>query len=107
VFKEKLLGLLDSETSFSNRDYELSPPAKDHGEVQAEKIVAESLHSMGMSTCDLAGLPASDSRKVEIAAEVWARTTVSQNWLANRLKMGSAGNVGLQLHRRDKRLCKE
>lgn len=107
VFKEKLLGLLDTESSVSNRDYELSPLARDHTEKQAEKIVADSLARLGISDRDLEDLPGNDSRKVEIAAEVWARTSASQVWLAKRLRMGSAGNVSLVLHRRAKNLCKE
>jgi hypothetical protein len=107
VFKEKLLDLLDPETQVSNRDYGLSRLAKDHAEIQAEEIVVDSLAKLGISDRDLEALPGNDSRKVEIAAEVWARTSASQIWLARRLRMGSAGNVSLVLHLREKRLNKE
>lgn len=106
-FKEKCLGFLEIDNAYSNRDYELSPLAKDHGEILAEQIVANTLSDLGMSCDDLENLSGSDPRKVEIAAEVWARTSVSQSWLARRLRMASAGNVSRLLHLREKRLNKK
>jgi hypothetical protein len=70
-----------------------------HGEREAERLLAEGLKAAGLSEGDLAGLRASDQRKVALARVIWRRTTVSQGWIAERLKMRGAANVSLVLHR--------
>jgi hypothetical protein len=54
---------------------------------------------VGLKERDLADLKGSDERKVVSARLVWEKTTVSQGWIARRLRMGSAANV-CQLLRR-------
>ncbi|HRJ10996.1 MAG TPA: hypothetical protein PK490_21720, partial [Prosthecobacter sp.] len=45
----------------------------------------------------------SDARKVLLADLLWRRTVVSQEWLAERLRMSSAANVSQQLRRLDRK----
>lgn len=42
-------------------------------------------------------------RKVLLADLLWGRTVVSQEWLAEKLRMSSAANVSQQLRRLDKK----
>jgi hypothetical protein len=48
---------------------------------------------------DLPGLKGSDLRKLALAELLWKRTTVSQEWIAEKLSMRSAANVSQQLRR--------
>jgi len=49
------------------------------------------------------GKRGSDARKVLLADLLWRRTVVSQEWLAEKLRMRSAANVGQQMRRLDKK----
>jgi hypothetical protein len=53
----------------------------------------------GLNRVDLSRLKGSDPRKVALAELLWKQTTVSQEWLAERLKMRSAANVSQLLRR--------
>ena len=44
-----------------------------------------------------------DERKVLLAALLWERTVVSQEWLAEILRMKSAANVSQQMKRLDRK----
>ena len=44
----------------------------------------------------------SDPRKLVLAELLWKRTTVSQEWIAEKLVMHSAANVSQQLRRFDR-----
>ena len=61
----------------------------------------EGLAAGGLAEADLAALKGSDPRKLALARLLWKRTTVSQEWLAQRLRMRSAANVSQQLRRLD------
>ncbi len=82
-----------------SRAYARSQERLAHGEQEAERIVKEGLVAAGLQERDLAALPANEKRKVAIAGLVWRSTTVSQGWIAQRLKMRQAANVSLALHR--------
>ena len=47
-----------------------------------------------------------DPRKRALAELLWRRTTVSQEWIAAKLSMGSAANVSQQLRRRKNAMAK-
>ena len=70
-----------------------------HGEKEAEKLLKEGLAAAGLEESELKELPANERRKVAIARVLWSRTTVSQGWIAERIKMKQAANVSLTLHR--------
>jgi len=70
-----------------------------HGMQEAQRILEDGIALAGLKEKELGELPANESRKVALARLVWGRTTVSQSWIAERLKMGNAANVSLALHR--------
>ena len=59
----------------------------------------EGLVAAELKEAELEKLPGSDARKVALARLIWQRTTVTQSWIAERLKMGQAANVSQQLRR--------
>jgi putative transposase len=109
AFREKLLALRQGKEPRvpKSRDYRSSQQERDHSEARARRIVTARLQKDGLTDADLAARPGNDPLKVELASEIWENTSVSQQWIAARLRMGSAGNVSLQLHRRRKQPCKK
>jgi hypothetical protein len=55
--------------------------------------------SCGAGGGRLPGLKGSDLRKPALAELLWKRTTVSQEWIAEKLSMRSAANVSQPLRR--------
>ena len=72
-----------------------------HGETQAAQWLQQGLAVAGLSAAELPRLKGTDPRKLALAWLLWKRTTVSQQWLAERLHMRSAANVSQQLRRTD------
>ena len=70
-----------------------------HGEEQAKRWLKEGLIAAGLAAKDLPGIKGSDPRKLSLAELLWKRTTVSQEWIAEKLSMRSAANVSQQLRR--------
>jgi hypothetical protein len=68
-------------------------------EVRAERAVAEGLKRMGWTEADLATHRKGDAKKVRLAHELRATTTMPLSWMAERLKMGSRGYLTWLLHR--------
>ena len=100
AFAESLLGLLGSKSNLpSDRTYRSSLQHRAHDEKSAEDLLKEGLSTHRLSAAKLAALPGADPRKIAIAAHLWARTTASQSWIANRLRMKSAANVSQILRR--------
>lgn len=97
-FSKKMLSLLEHIpgeqqclTHRSTHEY------KAHGLQQAEQWLHEGLLQAKLSLEDLFLLNGSDPRKVFLALFLRKKTTISNAWLADRLKMKSAGNVSRQL----------
>lgn len=78
-----------------SRAYRSSAVRQTHGLKQAEQWLREGLAAAGVDRVDLSSLKESDPQKVAL----WKQTTVSQEWLAERLKMRSAANVSQRLRR--------
>ncbi|MCF7734345.1 MAG: hypothetical protein K9N23_21870 [Akkermansiaceae bacterium] len=70
-----------------------------HSEEQAKQWLAEGLKAADLIARDLPGLKGSDPRKLAMAERLWKQTTVSQEWIAEKLSMRSAANVSQQLRR--------
>ena len=85
-----------------NRNYQTSQMGRDHAQEEAEKLVRIGLKKYKLKEEALEGLPGSDERKVAVAESVHRNTTVSQGWIAERLRMKSAANVSQQLGRNRK-----
>jgi REP element-mobilizing transposase RayT len=83
-----------------HRNYRASPESRAHGEQEALRLLKEGLKAAGLDGADLGDLKGSDARKVAIARVIRSRTTVSQSWLAERLRMRSATNVSQQIRRK-------
>jgi len=60
-------------------------------DLRAERLVREALRQMGWSEADLKARRKGDPRKLELARQLRARTTMSVGWLAERLSMGTRG----------------
>ena len=99
-FGERMLKLAEKLVGESrSRSYQRSAQKLAHGEHQAEQWIVEGLKIAGLNARQLEALMGSDARKVALAKLAWERTTVSQVWIAKRLKMGSPANVSQALRR--------
>lgn len=100
AFAEKMLklaeGLLKKGKS---RGYAGAVQQKAHGEREAERLLAEGLKPVGMSQAEVKQTKGADVRKAIVAKLLWDKTTVSQGWIAERLHMKSAANVGMVVRR--------
>jgi hypothetical protein len=65
------------------------------GEKEALRILREGSSQLGLpvSQTDLAALRKSDSRKVQLAIMLRTHTSVSNEWIAQKLAMGHPGSV--------------
>ena len=86
----------------SSRAYRRTPQATAHGEEQAKRWLKDGLAAAGLVAKDLPRMKGSDPRKLALAEPLWKRTTVSQEWIAEKLAMRSAANVSQQLRRFDR-----
>ncbi len=73
-------------------------------EVRAERLVSAKLKAMGWKEKELAARRKGDPKKVKLAAEVRAQTTMPLAWIAERLAMGSRGYLTWLLYREGKTL---
>jgi len=71
-------------------------------EVRAERLVSRRLKAMGWTEKDLAVRRKGDPKKVKLAAELRAETTMPLAWIAARLVMGSRGYLTWLLYRQGK-----
>ncbi len=81
------------------KEQKRSPQATAHSEEQAGRWLEEGLKAAGLIERDLPGLKGSDPRKLAMAELLWKQTTVSQEWIDEKLSMRSAANVSQQLRR--------
>lgn len=99
-FGERLLKLAPkSMFEAKSRAYARSREKQAHGMEQAEKWLIKGLAICGLDADDLEKIPGSDPRKVILAKLAWENTTVSQEWIAQKLGMASAANVSQILRR--------
>ena len=99
-FKEVLMSRANRTAVKRNRNYQTSQMGRDHAQDEAEKLVRIGLKKYKLKEEALDRLPGSDERKVAIAESIHRNTTVSQAWIAERLRMKSAANVSQQLGRK-------
>ena len=65
----------------------------------AEGLVKDGMNAFSLQEEALPLLKGSDRRKIAIATAIKEQTTVSQGWIAARLKMKSGANVSQQVRR--------
>ena len=82
-----------------SRAYRSAAARQTHGLEQAQRWLQEGLEAAGLAREDLSSVRGSDPRKVSLAELLWRRTTVTQEWLAEKLQMRSAANVSQLLRR--------
>jgi REP element-mobilizing transposase RayT len=87
----------------SNQDYRASQLGRDYAEADAEAWVSRGCDALGLDPdTDLRRASYGDWRRTAIAWAIWKRTSVSQEWIAERLGMKSRQNVSQQVRRFDK-----
>ena len=86
-----------------SRGYRTNPHVTEHGEKQAGMWLKAGLKAAGLRASELSGMKGSDAKKLMLADLLWRRTTVSQEWLAEKLAMHSGANVSQQLRRLDRK----
>ena len=100
AFAEKLMaGRRRTVGSLKGHAYRSAPERHSHDQAQAEEWIEKGIAAAGLGREEIQRLPGSDARKVALAKLLWARTTVSQGWIAERLGMGSAANMSQQIRR--------
>jgi putative transposase len=111
-FKDRLLKLFDPESGKapSGRS-RTGREIRDHGEKEAERLVRAGIRALGAPSAKkaLATWPKSDRRKILLAGILRTHTSVSNDWIANRLVMGHPGSISRMLSacRGDRGLAKE
>ena len=73
---------------------------------KAEQMVWEELGKLSWGVEDLAGRPKGDARRVKIAARLRRETTMTLEWIAERLGGGAATHVATLLQRDQRREAK-
>lgn len=69
-------------------------------EAKAERIIREELEALGWNGDDLRRHRKSHASKVRIAARLRRETTMTLDWIADQLCMGSAGHVSHLFYRK-------
>lgn len=64
-----------------------------HGEPMARAIVKAGLKALNLKESDLAKMPLGCDEKIVIASVLRQKTTISQDWISQKLKMGHRTNV--------------
>ena len=69
------------------------------GEAKAERLIAQALQTDGVTEQPIANWRKGHPFKVRLAARLRAETTVTVNWIAHRLAMGTRGHLAHLLYR--------
>jgi hypothetical protein len=112
TFKDQLLGLMEK-LNGGKRTRPRRGTAeswRDHGERDAEDLISRYAPELGLPTArkELEALRKGDERKALLAGLLAGKTTVSREWLGQRLGMGHSGSVSRMLGevKRNKKLGK-
>ena len=68
-------------------------------EAKAQRMTREGMEKMVLCEEDLAKTPKGDKRKVMLAAELRVNTTMTKEWIATRLRMGTREYLNWLLER--------
>jgi hypothetical protein len=72
--------------------------AQESAEEKAQRIVSEEIKRLGWREGDLEQYRNGDRRKVKIARRLRPETTMTLQWIAERLKMGTWTHVANRLY---------
>ncbi len=99
-FAEKLMRILGKKVGKETaQTHRRAPANRAHGEKAAESLMAGGLEACGLSLTEMKKLTGGDARKAAMAELLWKKTTVSRAWIAEKLSMKSAANVGMAIRR--------
>jgi hypothetical protein len=101
-FKDKLLDLLDKTADkLRGKKSHAGDAVRAHHQVEAERIISILARDLGLpdSREELEQLKKSDARKVVCAALVKRRTSMSNEWIAERLAMGHPASMSQHVNR--------
>ena len=88
-FRDQMLKTLDGVMDGKRRDSYAGEATRMHDDIEAERLASVGQDRLGLSASDLPSLKKSDSRKKVIAWLIRKRTSVKNEWISNRLRMGS------------------
>jgi REP element-mobilizing transposase RayT len=89
TFREGLLDQMREETG----PHHGGPERRESEQAWAERLVTDELKRLRWTPVKLAQHRKGDSRKVRIARRLRLETTMTLNWIAQRLNMGTAGSL--------------
>jgi len=102
AFCERMLALVGKGfRKTAARAYKSAPEVKEHGELAARQLLQEALSTMKTEEKCIKDWARGDKRKLALAAILRKRTTVSNQWIAAHLSMGSAANVSQRVRTAD------
>jgi hypothetical protein len=88
-FRKELLAQVQESCGASHYGVESQESAME----RAERLVLEGLHELGWTEADLAVRRKGDGAKLKLAAKLRAETTMTLQWIAARLQMGTGASV--------------
>lgn len=91
----------------ANSNYRSSELGKAFSETEAGRILADGLNHFDLDETSLQKTAKGDWRKVAIARTICERTTVRQDWIAERLNLKSASNVSQRVRKYRLRIERE
>jgi len=94
AFEREMVGRVRESVAGRKRESYSGEAMSRHDEVSAERWVTAGMKKLGIGEEDLAGMPKNAPEKCVLAWLVGNRTMAPQTWIAQRLKMGAASNVG-------------
>ncbi len=80
---------------------------RDHGQKEAERIIAMAQEQLGCDASDWAAMPKGDWRKGLVAGLIRERSLVPNGWVAQRLTMGATGAVSRTIREARERARRE
>ncbi len=92
-FLERMQRAVDGAMKGKRRDSFQGDAAKKHDESEAERLFSSGLTSCGLSSSDLEVLKKGDDRKKAIAWFIRRNTSVKNEWISGRLRMGNVSNL--------------
>jgi REP element-mobilizing transposase RayT len=96
-FRSEMLQYIEEQRGKWHYGAELS----ESGEAKAERLIAESLRTAGVTEEQIVTWRKGHPFKVRLAARLRAETTVTISWIAHRLAMGTRGHLAHLLYRNE------
>ena len=93
-FRKELLGQMTEKVGA----YHYGPEVRETEEEKANRIVAEELRHRKWKESDLAAKRKGEPGKVEVARRLRAETTMTLNWIAQRLHIGTKTHLAHLLY---------